>query len=386
MDIAICCVGYNRVKSMARLLDSLLKANYPSEKNVTLYISVDKSNTDAVEEYAQGFEWPYGNKKVILHEKNLGLRKHILACGDLTANHDGLVVLEDDLVVSRNFYNYACACVERFKDDVSIAGISLYSFARNYQNNIPFTPVKDQQDVYLMKCAMSWGQVWMPEQWKEFKAWYENNLEFAYTDDIHPYLFIWPESSWLKYHTRYCIETGKYFVFPYESQSTCFAEAGVNFKSADTKFQVSLQTGVTRDFRLEPTIRYDGFFELEELYDILGLPEGEVCLDTYGGKGNRKNRRYWLTAENLPYRVVKSYALEMKPTPLNIINNVGGRELFLYDTYFKSSRPLSGKEVSQNRHLSDYYYFGVRIDVGYNLYWNTRYKVGGIVKKLLGRK
>lgn len=386
MDIAICCIGYNRVNSLARLLDSLLKADYPSGKGVTLYISVDKSNTDSVEKYADCFEWPYGSKKVILHETNLGLRRHILSCGDLTANHDGLIVLEDDLVVSQNFYNFASSCVGRFGDDEKIAGISLYSFARNYQNNLPFTPVRDQQDIYLMKCAMSWGQVWMPGQWKEFKRWYEDHLDFSYSDNIPPYLFIWPESSWLKYHTRYCIESGKYFVFPYVSQTTCFADAGEHIKIADTKFQVPLQTDVTKEFRLDPTVRYDGFFELEGLHEELGLNKDELCVDIYGEKGNREKRRFWLTTSNQPFRVLKSYALDMKPSPLNVINNIAGREIFLYDTSSIAAKPLSRKEETTKLHMSDYYYYGVRIDAGYNLYWNTRYKIGRIVKKLLGRK
>lgn len=38
--VAIICVGYNRIKSMKRLLGSLLKAVYPS-KDIPLVISVD---------------------------------------------------------------------------------------------------------------------------------------------------------------------------------------------------------------------------------------------------------------------------------------------------------------------------------------------------------
>lgn len=386
MDIAICCIGYNRVNSMARLLGSLLNADYPSGQGVTLYISVDKSNTKSVEEFAEMFEWPYGDKNVILHETNLGLRKHILSCGKLTSDHDALIVLEDDLVVAPNFYNFACACVERFKDDDSVAGISLYSFSRNYQNNLPFDPIRSQQDVFLMRCAMSWGQVWMPRQWNNFMEWYESNKDFRYSDNIPSYLFLWPDSSWLKYHTRYCIEKSKYFVFPYVSNTTCFAEAGVNFKTADTKFQVPLQAGVTNEFRLDATIKYDGFFEFEGLYDVLGMNEEELCLDIYGEKGNRENRRYWLTRQNLPYAVLKSFALDMKPAPQNIINDIKGREIFLYDTFEKAKKPLSKKEEVSNRHLAEYYFYGVRTDVRYNLYWNTRYKLGGIAKKLLGRK
>ena len=66
--VAIICVGYNRIKSMKRLLGSLLKAVYPS-KDTELY------------EYVKEFEWPFGRKYVNIQEKRLGLKDHIYQCG-----------------------------------------------------------------------------------------------------------------------------------------------------------------------------------------------------------------------------------------------------------------------------------------------------------------
>ena len=59
-NIAIAIVAYNRTESVRRLLESLLEAHYSQE--VPLIISIDKSNTDAVEQLADGFEWPFGKK------------------------------------------------------------------------------------------------------------------------------------------------------------------------------------------------------------------------------------------------------------------------------------------------------------------------------------
>ena len=61
MKIAIVTVGYNRVDSLSRLLASLNNANYSNDE-VTLVISVDKSNTNIVEEFADSFLWKYGKK------------------------------------------------------------------------------------------------------------------------------------------------------------------------------------------------------------------------------------------------------------------------------------------------------------------------------------
>ena len=79
MDIAICVIAFNRLASLKRLLSSLDNAVYPC--TVKLYISVDKSDTNAVEKCAEEYIWKFGDKEVILHEENLGLRKHVINCG-----------------------------------------------------------------------------------------------------------------------------------------------------------------------------------------------------------------------------------------------------------------------------------------------------------------
>lgn len=102
-NIAIVTVAYNRVKSLSRLLNSLLCADID---NAPLIISIDKSNTNEVERYANDFIWPYGEKKkkVITHKENLGLRKHILSIGQLLDYYDAVIVLEDDIIVAPGFF------------------------------------------------------------------------------------------------------------------------------------------------------------------------------------------------------------------------------------------------------------------------------------------
>ena len=148
-DIAIVVVGYNRVDSIARLLHTLSTAYYP-HNNVPLIISIDKSETDIVEKYADEFNWNYGNKRVIKHTQRMGLRNHILSIGKLFDQYEALIVLEDDLSVSPNFYLYAQQTVDKYKNDDRIAGISLFSFAINYQTQRFFLPIKDENDVYFM--------------------------------------------------------------------------------------------------------------------------------------------------------------------------------------------------------------------------------------------
>lgn len=332
MNIVICVIAYNRIDSLTRCLASLEKANYSQQ--VKLYLSVDKSDTDKIEQFAVRYSWNYGDKEVILHDENLGLRKHVLSCGDLLKKHDALIVLEDDIVVSPDFFSYALQTVETFKHDKRIAGISLYNFSINYHSHQPFTPLPSNSDVYLMQNASSWGQIWMKDQWFEFKRWYEGHCEdFEEMLHLPKSICSWPNSSWLKYHTRYCIEEDKYFVYPYHAHSTCFADAGVHTLENSPLFQTPLIADSEQiDLRLTPTVVYDSYFENTAIYEWLNIPKEDICIDYYGDNGNREGKRYWLSRKQLPYKIIQSFGLVMRPYELNVKYNIPGNDLFLYET------------------------------------------------------
>lgn len=349
-DIAIVVVAYNRVNSLSRLLNNLSTCNY-DENEVTLIISIDKSETNEVENYAESFIWKYGKKIVIKKEKNLGLRNHMMSLGDLFNDYEALVVLEDDLTVAYGFYQYVCQTVSRYRTNADIAGISLYSFAVNYQNKHLFSPCKDEHDVYFMKCAMSWGEVWIKQQWLSFYKWYLTNQEFIYSETIPTILFEW-KKSWLKYHTRYCIEQNKYFVYPYTSYSTNNSDVGVHNLKRSSLFQVKLQLGIKKNFSLpfgpEEGLCYDGFFENEKLSSV----KGNLCVDLNGCKGNREGCRYWLTTIKQNYAVVKSYGMLLRPIEMNIFNEIEGDDIFLYDT----TSPMRNKHTHETTKVKyDYY-------------------------------
>lgn len=345
--IPICCIAYNRISSLERLLKSLEKAYY--DEAVTLIISIDKSNTDEVEVFADSYQWPFGEKRVIKHDKNLGLRKHVLACGDFLREYEAMIVLEDDITVAPSYYTYSKQCVDKFSSDNKCAGISLYNFVVNYHNHLPFLPIKSDSDVYKIECAQSWGQVWMKRQWLEFRAWYEDHSEeFGENSSLPLTICKWPRSSWLKYHTRYCIENEKYFIYPYVSLSTNNGDAGVHasVNSNSSNYQTPMQYGGKNVYHLQPTIYYDGFFENKNLFSHLGLNSEDVCIDLYGDKGNRENKRYWLTRKRKKYKVVNGYALELRPWEMNIIDNRPGNQILLYDTEIINSQRPKWDDIS----------------------------------------
>ncbi len=358
-NIAICVITYNRLHSLKRLLASLNAAYY--EHSVELIISIDKSDTTICADYAKEYRWEYGDKHIIEHPQNLGLRNHVLFCGDLLNEdkYDALVVLEDDISVAPSFFYYTEQCVEKYWDSQEVAGISLYRFPLNYQCRLPFVALQSDSDVYLQQTAMSWGQVWMKRQWQEFRQWYQNNSEeFGVLPHLPKSICLWPKSSWLKYHSRYCIEQNKYFVYPYVSLATNNGDAGTHNKKSDTTYQAPMLYEKKIRYNLNPIIKYDGFFENEILYEVLGLDKSQLCVDFYGEKGNRERRKYWLTTKRLSYKIIKSYALSLKPYEMNVILDRTGNDCYLYDTSIfenrKTSEDITGKK---------YYLYTVEITI-----------------------
>lgn len=336
-NIAIVCVAYNREKSLSRLLSSLQDAYYNC--NVDLIISIDKSNNINVAKVADAYNWPFGSKRVIKHEKNLGLRKHVLGVGDFLNEYDGIIVLEDDLTVSPNFYSYAQQAADFFWNDMNIAGISLYSFAVNYQTYMPFTPEPSEYDTYFMKCAQSWGQLWLKNQWAIFKEWYnKNDGDFSYNFNLPVSICSWSAKSWLKYHTRYCIEENKYFIYPYQSFTSNHSDSGTHVVYSSPSFQtVNALFPKNKIFVFpkleEASVRYDGFYENEALYHSLNsITSDDVCIDLCGSKNNSQGKRYLLSTRKLKYKVIKQYGLSFRPIEINVIKNVAGEGIFLYDT------------------------------------------------------
>ena len=333
MDIAIIAIAYNREQSLQRLLTSLNAARYP-EKDVTLIISIDKSDTDIVERAADAFVWKHGTKRVKKHEQNLGLLRHIMSQGEELDRYDAVIILEDDIVVSPAFYDFVEQCVAKYHDNDDIAGISLYNFPLNYMTELPFEPEKDGHDVFMMNTAQSWGEVWMRRQWRDFHSWYEQNTEFCPDDAVPPTLFSWTR-SWLKYHTRYCIEKNRYFIYPYYSFSTNCGEAGTHSARAQAHYQTVLQMAIEGPLRLPDTpaqaVCYDAFFENKALYDALGLTEETCCLDISGLRTPLEGQRFVLSTRSLPYKIVRSFGRMLRPVEMNVIENVPGNAIFLYD-------------------------------------------------------
>lgn len=369
---AIVVVAYNRQEALARLLSSINKAYYPGE-DITLIISIDYAETNQdVVEYAEQFCWNYGTKIVKTHTKNMGLKEHILECGDYALKYGAVIILEDDCLVAPAFYSYICDAQAFYYDDENVAGISSYAYEWNGYACQKFLPLQIEGDVYFGQFACSLGQSWTDRQWKEFRKWYETNPKLVDDGRMPDRIYNW-KHSWSKYFTAYIVEKGKYFVVPYKATTVVFGEVGTHAKTRYLEHQVALYLGNERFkmVKFEKGVHYDIFFENVDLKKAIkqqALLQGseDVCIDIYACRELEfVSSRYLLTTRKLNKRIIQSYALDMRPQEINVFMDVKGDDIFLYDMKVDEINKIYKKK---NRIMYDMAGVRPRVALYYGLY------------------
>lgn len=344
-SVAIVVVGYNRLASLQRLFNSLLIADYP-QSSVPLVISIDASHDYPLYDYVKHFRWPYGELFINIQEKRLGLKDHIIQCGDLTSCFRGIVLLEDDLFVSNYFYKYALAALSFYSEESRIAEISLYKNEVNGSIQMPKLFLCDGSDSFLSQSVVSWGQCWSRQMWSSFRDWLDKNGDIDWDKiNIPQYMKSW-NKAWSKFFNAYITETNKYVLMPSVSFTTNFSDVGENSSSFSCLGQVNLFCGEKsfyfKDF--DSLIKYDIYGYCQEIYSWIGLSKEELFIDLWG-HSTYKGQPYVLCTNRIKGAVPEaSYGLQMRPIELNIRYKIPGEGIFLYKVSnykFCYRKPLS---------------------------------------------
>lgn len=345
--IAIVVVGYNRLGGLKRLLNSLTSAYYPVA-DVPLIISIDCSGNQSIYDYVKDFKWIHGTKYVNIQKERLGLKKHILQCGNYSQYFRGVILLEDDLYVSNDFYNYTLKAFDTYDNNEKVAGISLYSPELNGYIGLPFQPLHSGYDVYAWQSVSSWGEAWSSKMWSDFQNWL-NQWDDNFDQLLMPSPIKAWTKAWSKYYYAYILKTNKYFIYPYVSLTTNFNDAGGEHTGGDSSFvQVSLREGCC-DYRMPKfcnLVCYDVFQQNTAIYNILGIKENELCIDLYGMTfDNIPPRKYLLSIKKYDYKIIRTYALSLRPIELNVLHNIDGEGIYLYDTTAEERKSYASYSV-----------------------------------------
>ena len=155
---------YNRPKHLKKTLNSLKKN--PETRMSTIYIfsdsfkNKDLLNKKKVEEVRKIIKKiNFFKKKIIIErKKNFGLKKNILTgISSVLKKHSNIVILEDDLIVSKFFLKYMNEALVKFKNFKRVWHISAWNYDIK-ENNY-------EKDAFFITNMNCWGWGTWKDRW-----------------------------------------------------------------------------------------------------------------------------------------------------------------------------------------------------------------------------
>lgn len=155
--------AFNRLDSLISTVESLKANPEASESDLIFYVDGPRQNKhgedEKVKEVQNYVKTVNGFKsiKYFFSDENKGLAPSIIAGVTETINQYGsVIVIEDDLYVSKSFLRYMNQMLEVFKNDKRIFQISGYSTRMSFNIN---------SDMYLNGRARSWTWATWKDRW-----------------------------------------------------------------------------------------------------------------------------------------------------------------------------------------------------------------------------
>jgi hypothetical protein len=255
-----------------------LKANYLASQS-DLYIFSDgpkdikvSESVYRVREYIHEID---GFRSVKIKERtgNLGLANSIIAgVSEVIPLHGRVIVLEDDLVSSPNFLDFANQSLEKYESEKKIFSIASYTY------NLQFPPHYDYGNYFSPRCeSLGWGtwiDRWQKADWKiaDFKNFLSNKDDqktFSHGgEDLVDMLKKQLEGKIDSWAVRWCyahFRNEAYCSYPVISK---IIHIGTDKYATHVKFRkrfldTKLDSGEQREFNLSPKILVEDYIQIQ---------------------------------------------------------------------------------------------------------------------------
>lgn len=160
--------AYNRPEHLKRTMESLVSNALAFESDVYVYVdgrkdedkstSVDKTISVALSYKKRN---SFKSYSVFYAKKNKGLATSIIdGVSEIIKRYGKIIVLEDDLITSKDFLTFMNEALEWYKNNSDIWSVSGFS-----QNISSLSNIKD--DVYFLRRATSWGWATWEDRWNQ---------------------------------------------------------------------------------------------------------------------------------------------------------------------------------------------------------------------------
>ncbi|MDM5272545.1 glycosyltransferase [Sulfurovum sp. zt1-1] len=155
---------YNRLDELKQTIEALKNNKLASESELYIYSDAAKDKTDEqkvlkVRSYLKTIEG-FNHLQVIERDENFGLARSVIeGVNEILERHGKVIVLEDDLITSKNFLCYMNSALEFYQDEEKVFSISGYT--------MPLKSLKKyDNDTYASVRPSSWGWATWNDRWK----------------------------------------------------------------------------------------------------------------------------------------------------------------------------------------------------------------------------
>ena len=243
--------GFNRPNHMKRMLESLCSNPESEDSKVIFYIDgYDNKNNQLIQKTLDivNKNWNFSDKVVNFRESNLGCKFNIiLGITEVLEKNESVIVLEDDLILSKNFLNFMNTSIEKYKMSDKVWSISGWGHPQllNRRSGSSFSSL-----------TSPWGWGTWKENWNIFvenKLFEKNLINNLIDKDKNQFLFYgyanyWEEaikkdlagenSVWDAYWYQTIFINGGLTLFPNVShvQNEGFDGSGLHCKENDLFF------------------------------------------------------------------------------------------------------------------------------------------------------
>lgn len=265
---------YNRLDETKATINSLIKCELSSISDLYIYSDGPKNSNDYVKVYeVRSFlNSINGFKNIVIYNSdvNLGLSKSVISGVDKVIKiHKKVIVLEDDLVLSKDFLVYMNSSLDFYLNNDKVFNVSGYSF----NINIPFYNF----DNIFTKRPMSWGWATWLNRWDlinwDLDNYSVNDIKALKNDfnkggsDLTKMLIDWKEGRNNSWAIRYAFNSfilNKLDACPIISkvENIGFNNNATHTNRKSFRYNITLSKFSKNKFRLNNNVKLSIFYSL----------------------------------------------------------------------------------------------------------------------------
>lgn len=169
---------YNRPQKIKDLLNSLKENNGFDKHKYYIFSDGPKNELDnqavinsriLIRDFFKKI-----NYEIICREKNIGLSKSIISGVSFVLDkHENIIVLEDDLILNKNFLIYMNSALEKYTNQTNVFSICAHMFNSKEVNSL--------DEFFFLKNISSWGWGTWKNRWNGFNEFLNDDIKIKFS-------------------------------------------------------------------------------------------------------------------------------------------------------------------------------------------------------------